>query len=89
MPNGGFRLTPEGYEVMCKEMGHPGWSFAVTREQLNTRMLLDLDQRVECPFFIDHRRGQVFLFGSAESMMVRLQGDLGRWVRLLPPRAAK
>jgi hypothetical protein len=89
MPNGGFRLTAEGYAILSQYLAHPGWCFPVSREQLNTRMLLDLDQKVACPFYIDHRRGEIFLFGSSEAMMVKLHGDISRWIRLLPKRPNK
>lgn len=85
--SGGMRLTHAGYEIMkdVLQLEHWDWDLADEPRQIfNKKMILDLDRRLEWPFFIEvnikKKRRHIVFFSSREAMMARLFNDLRAWL---------
>lgn len=75
--DGGLRLTMFGYQAFV--MGEfENYEFDVPPELPNRgRSLLTLDQKLSCPYFIFlGKKPRLVLFGSKESMLLMLMGDV-------------
>ncbi len=81
--NGGFRLTLEGYNVMASVLEFEHWRVAT---HPNLRLLLDLEKKLEVPYYVGTKKKELILFGSKEAMMATLHGDVKRWLDLLHNR---
>lgn len=79
--NGGYRLTIEGYRVLASVLDLEHWRVPVPR--LSLANVLVLDQKIENPYFLDVRRGDLWLFGDREAMMAIMYGDVGQWFKSL------
>lgn len=79
--SGGYRLTPEGYRVLASVLDLEHWRVPVPR--LSLANVLVLDQKIENPYFLDVRRGDLLLFGDREAMMAIMYGDVGQWLKSL------
>lgn len=81
--NGGFRLTSEGYSILASVLEFENWRVAT---HPNLRLLLDLEKKLEVPYFVNAKKKELILFGSKEAMMATLHGDVKRWLELLQNR---
>jgi hypothetical protein len=86
---GGLRLTTVGYHAMADEFGVENWQLAVDdpKRSLTKRTLLEMDQKMEWPYYIDYKNKRVIFFGSQEAIMASLYGDLPAWLKNRPTRA--
>lgn len=78
---GGFRLTELGYETL-KRLQIESWEFKLDNPKaiLTKKMVLDLDRKLNWPFYIDTRKKKIIFFSSREAMMATLYGDLKNWL---------
>jgi hypothetical protein len=77
--SGGMRLTDLGYRAL-KSGSIESYRFTPAEKRwLSKKMLLDLDRKVEYPYYID-KQGVEF-FSSREAVMVNLYGDLTAWLK--------
>lgn len=86
-PEGGLRLTRHGYEILHDVLQYESWSLDLSDQSypgMNKRVILDLDRKLEWPYFIDFnprkRMRRIVFFGSREAMMATMYGDLARWL---------
>jgi len=82
--NGGMRLTTLGYCVFSEELELTQYEFDIADPMVfNQHMILDLDRKMQTPYYIKAAKGipqKVIFFGSKETMMIRLYGDLKRYL---------
>lgn len=80
--NSGMRLTHAGLQAfLALDLEH--WSVAIDVKKINKKMLLDLDRRLQYPYYIDGKKRQLVLFSSREALMANLYGDLQAWLTSL------
>ena len=86
---GGLRLTATGYHAMVSEFGVENWQLSINdpKKALTKRLLLEMDQKMEWPYYIDYKNKCVMFFGSQEAVMASLYGDLLAWLKNRPARA--
>jgi hypothetical protein len=77
--NGGFRLTETGYQALCMA-DVVSWSVDLDSRHLSQTMLLDLDSKLQWPYYLDRRGGKLVLFSTREAMMATLYGDVEQWL---------
>lgn len=89
-PEGGLRLTKHGYEIMHDVLKLDSWEWVLPddngarRMVIDKRAVLDLDRKLQWPYFIDlnprKKRRRIVFFSSREAMMATMYGDLQRWL---------
>lgn len=86
---GGLRLTDAGYHVMTNVFEVASWQMSIQdpKKSLTKRVILDMDQKLEWPYYIDYRNRRVVFFGSQEAVMATLYGDLHAWLKNRPARS--
>ena len=80
--SGGLRLTDQGFQAL-KMLEIQFWNIDIDSENrvlLNKKILLELDRKIQYPYYIDYRQKRITLFSSSEAMMVTLYGDLKRFL---------
>lgn len=78
---GGLRLTLEGFTVF-KSLGLESWGFEIP--PATPRVLMILDQRLTCPYFIKlGKEPKLIMFGSKEATLFGLYGDVKKFIRML------
>lgn len=82
-PNGGMRLTLAGYQAFL-DLELENWSIPIEPKKFNKKILLDLDRRVQYPYYINGKKRELILFSSQEAMMATLYGDIKQWLESLP-----
>lgn len=82
--NGGFRLTHNGYEIMSDVLNIENWTI---KAPPNLKLLLELDKKLQTPYYVNAKKKEIVLFGSRDAMMVALHGDLKRYIELLDRRS--
>ena len=98
-PEGGMRLTKHGYEILHDVLGLESWSVDLVqpeqssgawRARLTKRVILDLDRKLEWPYYLDFdvrkKRARIVFFGSREAMMASIYGDIEKWLANLAPK---
>jgi hypothetical protein len=82
--NGGMRLTTTGYHALVKLLAIEHYEFVISDPmQFNQHMILDLDHKMQMPYYIHAVKGipkKIVFFGSREAVMVNLYGDLKRFL---------
>ena len=82
--DGGLRLTALGYLTLINEIELDSYRYVLKEyEIVNIRTIIELDQRLQMPYFIGSHKGvptEIIFFGSKEAMMVRLYDDLQRFL---------
>ena len=87
-PKGGMRLTSVGYAVFSKDLDLAQYSFDLDNPfVLNGTMILEMDQKLQMPYYILARTGlrKIILFGISEAMIATLYGDFKRWLDSYQP----
>ena len=84
--DGGFRLTPEGFIIFAGILEVEHWRVP---SPANLKLLIELDNKLTSPYYIDTKKKELVLFGSKEAMMANLHGDIKRWLELLQHRNVK
>jgi len=72
-PSGGFRLTEAGYNALLYlELEH--WPVPVQdpKTTFTQHLLLDLDRKLQYPYYIDYKKKQLVFFSSSEAMLATL-----------------
>lgn len=82
---GGLRLTDRGYEVCCG-VGLQSHTVPFTEKKVSKSSMLELDRKLEFPYYINTRRNELVLFSSREAMMATLYGNIIMWLESLQPR---
>lgn len=80
-PNGGLRLTTYGYK-MFRSMHIESWTWPWPEQKgyVDKRLLLDMDRKMEYPYYIDPKKREIVFFSSREAMMATLYGDIKKWL---------
>ena len=80
-PGAGMRLTPAGHAVM-QQLAIESYRFDIQPDQVVPRLLIQLDQRLQDPYFLkaDRRRPWIEFYGSREALLANLYGDLSRFL---------
>ena len=77
---GGMRLTGPGYAVLVQQLDLVTYEFDIPNPlELNQRRLLDLDRKLQMPYYIHAVKGipkKIIMFGSQEAVWIHLYGDL-------------
>lgn len=73
--HGGMRLTQQGFHDL-QQAGLRSWTVPVDWREMPRRVLLQLDQGLAWPYFIDVPQRRLVLFGAREAMLATLYGDL-------------
>ena len=85
--NGGMRLTGPGYTVFSEQLDLARYEWQIQDpHDLNQRRLLDLDRKLQMPYYIHAAKGipkTIVFFGSKEAVMLNLYGDLNKFLDTL------
>jgi len=83
-PNGGCRLTNEGYASLVKDLDIERYEVEITDpNKLSQRLVLQLNQRLKMPYYIHFEKRiprSIMFFGSQEAMLAKLYGDIARFL---------
>lgn len=81
---GGMRLTSLGYQAFSEALDIDSYAYEIADPtEFNQQMILDLDRKIQTPYYIKAVKGipkKVIFFGSKEAVMIRLYGDLKRYL---------
>ena len=77
---GGLRLTSIGYTVL-KTLDVESWNIDLDGRRLNKRVILELDKKLQYPYYIDVKKKQLIFFSSREAMLATLYGDLEAFLK--------
>ncbi len=77
---GGLRLTAIGYTVLIT-LGIESWTMDLDTKKVNKKTILDLDRKLQWPYFIDVKKKKIIFFSSREAMLATLYGDLGSFLK--------
>ena len=81
---GGMRLTGPGYAVLVQQLDLVTYEFDIPNPlELNQRRLLDLDRKLQMPYYISATKGipkKIIMFGSHEAVWVNLYGNLEQFL---------
>ena len=81
---GGMRLTGPGYAVLVQQLDLVTYEFDIPNPlELNQRRLLDLDRKLQMPYYIHAVKGipkKIIMFGSQEAVWVNLYGNLQQFL---------
>jgi hypothetical protein len=81
--NGGMRLTTVGYEVFCNDLKIECWSFPIESHELNTRLVMALDRKLQNPYYIRFNKKkslEIVFFDSKEAVLASLYGNIKRFI---------
>lgn len=80
--SGGLRLTGIGYAILTM-LNIESWTMALPegKRGLNKKLLLDLDHKLQWPYYIDIKKKQLVFFSSREAMLANLYGDLQAFLK--------
>jgi hypothetical protein len=82
--NGGMRLTSVGYRAFCEALDIVSYEYNINNPtEFNQHMILDLDRKIQTPYYISATKGipkKVIFFGSKETVMIQLYGDLKQYL---------
>ena len=80
---GGMRLTTTGHDTLSKILDIEHYTIEIDQKKFNRRTLLDLDKKLECPYYLVASKGRVtslILYGSREAVLANLYGDISRFL---------
>jgi hypothetical protein len=81
--NGGMRLTEHGY-IVFNVLELERWEHNLDSKIINADLLLTLDQKLTCPYYITPgKQPRLVMFGSQETMMLKLYGDIDQYLSML------
>ena len=78
--NGGLRLTAIGY-VVLRTLDIESWNMDLDTKKINKKTILELDRKLQWPYYIDTKKRQIIFFSSREAMLATLYGDLGSFLK--------
>ncbi len=81
-PTGGLRLTGIGYTVL-KTLELESWHVDLTmnKPMMSKKLLLELDHKLQWPYYIDVKKKQLIFFSRREAMLATLYGDLQTFLK--------
>ena len=81
---GGMRLTGPGYAAFVQQLDLVTYAFDISNpHELNQRRLLDLDRKLQMPYYIHTVKGipkKIIMFGSQEAVWINLHGNLEKFL---------
>lgn len=80
---GGFRLTDIGFHVFSKILELDYYSFPITHTDYGSRFLVQLDKRLQNPYYIIFKKRipqDLIFFNSQEAMLANLYGNLNSFL---------
>lgn len=77
--DGGMRLTDVGWQ-MLQGLALEHHRIDIDVKAFRKQHLLELDRKLQYPYYIDVRHRQLVLFSSREAMMAALFGDISAWL---------
>jgi hypothetical protein len=80
---GGLRLTDIGYFVLKNMLDIESYNMDVDLEKFDRQMLLDLDRKLQMPYYIVVKKKlpmTIIMFGSREAVLARLYGSLDKFL---------
>lgn len=80
---GGLRLTYHGYKIIKDIIGIESWNIDInnSKDTFTKRVILDLDKKLNWPYYINTKTKQIEFFSSREAMMATLYGDIKQWLK--------
>lgn len=80
--SGGLRLSFVGYRTF-QAVGIQNWPVELRdiKRYTTPPMLLELDRKMQYPYFIDYKNKCMIMFSSRDAMMATLYGDLAAWLK--------
>ena len=80
---GGLRLTWHGYNLLKNIIGIESWSVDISdaKKTFTKRVILDLDHKLNWPYYVDPKNKRIVFFSSREAVMATLYGDLQAWLK--------
>ena len=91
--SGGMRLTNLGYAILHDILGIESYQLEIVgekdigpwRAKLTKRVVLDLDRKLEWPYYLDFsakkKSLRLVFFSSREAMLATLYGDLEKFLK--------
>jgi hypothetical protein len=83
---GGWRLTLAG-RAAFDLAGIQHWTVPLEPVKLDRRLVLDMNHRIQWPYFISSRPPELWLFSDRDAVMVSLYGDISAWIHSLSKQA--
>lgn len=80
--HGGWRLTPAG-RAAFEMAGIQHWRIPIDLQSLDRRLMLNMNYRIQWPYFITARPPEIWLFSDRDAVMAQLYGDVKTWVNSL------
>lgn len=79
--NGGYRLSDAGYTAL-DQCSVESWYVTVEdfRKTIDKKTLLQLDQKIQYPYYLDYKNKKIVFFSSKDALMAGLYGDLKTWL---------
>ena len=83
--SGGLRLSFVGYRTF-QAVDIQNWPVELQdiKRYTTPPMLLELDRKMQYPYFIDYKNKRMIMFSSRDAMMATLYGDLKTFLKQLP-----
>lgn len=80
--SGGLRLTQTGYQAF-KVLGLESWSVGLSdlKTSISKTILLELDRKMQYPYYIDFKNKKLILYSSREAMMANLHSSLANFLK--------
>lgn len=79
--NGGLRLTTYGYKILRSlEIESWSWPWPEQKGYIDKKLLLDMDRKLQYPYYINAKTREIVFFSSREAMMATLYGDIKKWL---------
>lgn len=80
-PEGGFRLTQFGHEVL-ESIGIKSWTIKIKNTPTNTgSTLLAMDRFLDKPYYVDNRRHNIIVYdGDLATQLLLYDGDLANFL---------
>ena len=76
---GGLRLTRLGFDAMTRA-GLQHWPISIDWSRMTKRTILEMNRRIEWPYYIRPKPPELILFSDREAVMASLYGDISRWL---------
>jgi hypothetical protein len=81
---GGFRLTKAGLNALT-QADLAAWAVPIDPQRIDKATVVEMNRRIQWPYFIDAKARQLILFNSRDAVMAQLYGDVVKWLESLAP----
>ena len=80
--SGGLRLSDVGYQTL-QSVDLESWSVSIQdfNNYISKKLLLELDHKMQFPYYLDYKKKQIIFYNSKEAMMANLYGNLTDFLR--------